>query len=226
MCLPKLSSTWRLPSLILVVCVAASSSAQITPASGGYLMRVKYTSGTKLEYTTTTTMTSVKPAKGQKPLLVVAPLRLVVGKVTGTKAAVKATLGPMTMSGTQIQAAQDVDLTVDTRNQASEQGANQLMGTQLPLKPVKIGQTWTTKAPVPSGMGLGDSVRSTYRFQGMQTIGGKSMAVIDYTLTEGANGAGTLLILAKDGSLWSNKARLVLNAGTGPMTVVSEMVRR
>jgi hypothetical protein len=68
-------------------------------------------------------------------------------------------------------------------------------------------------------------MKATYRFRGMKTVEGRQMAEITYALTGNAKGSGTILILASDGSLWSNTANVQLETPMGNMRLTS-VVRR
>jgi hypothetical protein len=229
MFLQKIFSATLQPSFrglgpIAVLALACVGSAQISKAGGGYLMRVKYVKGQVLKYSSMTSMINSK-SQGAKPILVSAPMVVKVTDYVAGKATLAATLGPMTMGGQQIQPAQKVNLSVDSRNSTTD--ASPLVGTRYPVKAVKVGDTWNTTAPIPGiGSEATKNVKATYKFVGIKTVASKAMAVIAYSVTGGANGSGTLLVLVSDGTLYSNKARLTMNlGGSGTMIISSEFAR-
>jgi hypothetical protein len=229
MFLPKNSSVPRLQGLkakgllaLGILVLAASSSAQVTKQGANYLLRVKYKPGQVLKYSTVSTMSGMQ---GAQPSKVNMPLVMKVGKVENAVANLNVTVGPVTLGGNELMGAQTMEMQVNNTNQAKSGKNSSLTGAQLPLKPIKVGQTWTNVAPVPDITGANKSMRATYKFQGLKTINGKSMAMISYTLSGGVSGSGTLYLLAADGTIYSNEAKVAYKSGSGNLNVSTLMKR-
>ncbi|CAN5423172.1 hypothetical protein BH11ARM1_BH11ARM1_11310 [soil metagenome] len=205
-----------------------SASAQIKASGGGYLMRVKYVKGQTLKYKTVTSMVNSKDQKA-KPLKIDCPIVMKVSNVVKSLATVAATVGPVTMGKTVIQPAQDAEIKLDTKNSPSGgamPSTSQLVSATFPAKAVKIGTTWSNVTGIPSVTGGMANAKATYKFGGLKTVNGKSMAVVTFTLSGEVSGTGTLLLLASDGTLYSNKTRILFNAGAnGTMVINSELTR-
>jgi hypothetical protein len=210
------------------VLVLASADAQVTQSGNGYLLRTKYTKGQTLKYTTTSSV-QMPPQGNQpaQPLRLEMPIVLRVTEVNAKESKIEATLGPATMGGSQVQPATKMDMALDNRNRASASGARTLVA-ELPDKPVRVGETWTTNAPIPDMVGGGASgtVNATYKFNGLKTINNRRVAEITYTLSGGAKGNGTIHVLASDGTLWSNTASIQLAQGGGPPLNIVMTMRR
>jgi hypothetical protein len=214
-----------LSALALCASLSAMSPAQVTAAKGGYLLRAKYVKGETFRYKTSTSMVGV--GGNAKPMKMDAPIVMHVEDVTDGAANIKFSMGPFTVGGSAIQPARTGTMKLDARNGSTDAGPmGSGMGAQLPQTPVKVGQTWTTTAPVPDTLGQAKQLKAIYKFQGVKTVGGQKVAVITYSLTGGAKGSGTVLILASDGTLYSNSVKLGFSSGVTQGVTVSMEMRR
>lgn len=214
----------RFPFLLTLGAVAAIAPAQVTKTGGGYLLRVKYSEGQVIRLSSTN---DVVNATGQSDQMSIGlPVVIKITEVKAGKALARMTVGPATMGGQPVMNGQTILMTLDNRNQASGvKGGGTSVGATLPLKPLKVGQTWTAIAPITTGAGTIRKMNATYKFLGLKTVGGKPVAVISYQIAGGATGKGTLTLLQQDGTLWTNEMRMDFKTGNKPLTVVSKMKR-
>ncbi len=204
--------------------VSATAGAQVTKSGAGYLLRVKYVKGQTLKYNSVNTLTSAQG--GGQPMKVTMPMVMKISDVSNGYAKTSVTTGPAMIGKNPMGKAQTVVLELSPTNAAKSKSAPGIAGAQFPLKPVKIGQTWAMAAPIADTTGMtGGDIKAMYKFQGLKTVNGKSMAIVTYSLSGGVTGSGTLQLLASDGTLYSNVANITLNAGAGNMKVSSEMKR-
>ena len=181
--------------------LAVGASAQVTKQKDGrFLLRVRYTQGTTLKFKTVSTSASLA-----KPLE--APMIMKVTKVTSKSSIIEFTGG-----------GQSVVVEVDSRNNSAN-GVAAAVGTSLPEKALKVGETWTASSPVPSpassgspSMGGAGTVTSRYVFKGLATENGKKVAVITFTMSGQMSGGGTMSLLLSDGTLYSSLVNLNLAA--------------
>lgn len=226
----KNSSAMRPRSLsfaafVLLLIAGGSANAQITKSGAGYLLRVKYTKGQVLKFSTLSTMSGAQGPKSA-PVSVSLPISLSVTDVKNGLATTKLVVGPMRMGASEIQPAESTTMTINTRNQPSSDDARSLLGGELPQAAVKIGQTWSTSAAIPDMTGASRAMKATYRFNGLKTVNGKSMAMITYALSGATTGSGTLLLLASDGTLYSNDAKLSVPNGPSSKVLVTSKMKR
>lgn len=212
----------KLLALVSLGVLAAAAPAQITRSGAGYLLRVKYVKGSVLRFSSTN---SVRGVTGQPTgeFKVALPVVMKVQDVQGPVALVRVTIGPAKSGGSSIYPEQSLLVRLDNRNKTKEGQTS--VGTQLPEKPVKIGQTWTSKAPVSTGMTDMGQLTAVYRFAGVKSEKGQSVAVITYQLKGKARGSGRMLLSMADGLLVSNQLKISFNAGTAPITMSSVMQR-
>ncbi|HSI72907.1 MAG TPA: hypothetical protein VK934_06995 [Fimbriimonas sp.] len=209
--------------LVAGLVLAAVGSAQVTKQGSGYLLRVKYLKGQTLKYSTTNSV--LGGMNGGQPMKIQMPIVMKIKDVVKGIAKAQVTAGPVNMGGNPLMEAQTLEMDLSTTNQTKSAKGAGLTGAQLPIKPVKVGQTWSMLAPIPDTTGMSKNMKATYKFQGLKTIAGKSMAVLAYTLTGGVSGSGTLLLLASDGTIHSNTAKLKYSGPQGSMNITSEMKR-
>ncbi|MGV3618246.1 MAG: hypothetical protein ACO1SV_23205 [Fimbriimonas sp.] len=199
------------------------ASAQVTPSGGGYLLRVKYSTGQVLRYASTN---SVGGATGRGDGLVISlPIVMRVTEVKGKVAKARLTVGPAKNGNQILNNSQTVVMTLNNRNQGGGEGQSTGVTAQLPERPVKVGQTWTAVAPISTASGQVQRLNATYRFQGVKKVGGKSVAVITYSVNGAATGTGTMTLLQGDGTLWSNNMKIAFKGGTAPLTLTSNLKR-
>jgi hypothetical protein len=212
--------------VIVGLCLSATAArAQITKSGSGYLMRVKYSKGQVVKYSSVTTIKGATADTGNAaPLRVSLPIIINILSITSGKAKAQLVMGPATMGGSQVAPAQKAEMTLDTRNQASNSSASTLLAP-LPQKPVKPGDKWSAAAPVPGMFGKQDGkLLATYKFGGIKTVDKRSVAIITYSISGSAGGSGMLMLLTKDGTLYRNSASLKFAGPSGSInasTVIS-----
>ncbi|MEZ0324316.1 MAG: hypothetical protein ACAH95_00275 [Fimbriimonas sp.] len=214
----------RTLSLLALAVVSASAHGQVTKSGDGYLLRVKYVKGQTLKYSSVNSIIGAQG--GGQPMKITMPMIMKITDVTKGYAKASITTGPAMLGKNPMSKAQTVFIELSPTNAAKSKGAPGIAGAQFPLKPVKVGQTWSMAAPIADTSGMtGGDIKAMYKFGGLKTVNGKSMAVVSYSLSGGVTGGGTLLLLAADGTLYSNVAKITLNASAGNMRLSSEMKR-
>ncbi len=216
-----------LPLMAGLCLVSSSALAQITAKNGLYDFRVKLTSGQKLSY-----VNSVVAMGGIK---VDMPISMKVLSVTGGKATVETKTGPGRMNGQAMsENAVTEKAVIDLKGQpvgAGSTGTGTVFGA-APKKPVKVGATWTGKAPTgDTGIGMKD-ITATYTFVGVKSVKGKQVAEIKVTIKGSGDssmtGGGIVHLLTSDGFLQSSKLSMALKmaGSTQPMTFTANTYRK
>jgi len=203
--------------------LAPVAHGQVTKTKEGFLLRAKYLKGVTHKFNMQNSVAGLKnePAAGAKFSM---PITLQVLDVVNGVASVKLTMGGVKMGETVIKPGQSATVKLTNRNMGADGGA-QNIGAQLPKGAVRVGESWSAKAPVNSEMGRG-TLDARYTFRGLKTTGGKATAYITYVLSGYASGEGKMSILVADGILYSNQVQLKLSmGGTAPLVVTSTMTR-
>lgn len=215
----------RLSMILAAATLAALAPAQVTKSGAGYLLRVKYSPGQVIKLNSTNKIIN---ATGQvhEDMVVGLPVVMRIISVDGPIAQARMTVGPAMMNGNAIVRGQTVVMRLNNRNQASgAKSAGASVGATLPEKPVKVGQTWQAMAPISTGTGMVQKVDATYTFVGVKTLNGQGVAVVTYEMKGAARGRGTMTILQKDGTLWTNDLTMQFRTGDAPLKVISKMKR-
>jgi len=211
-----------LPVAGLIV-LASAANAQVITTKAGYLLRTKYVKGMTIKFVTKNSVSGPKgtPMAGSSFSM---PMTMQILDVVDGFAKVKLILGKIMVNGTVIRQEQSAQMMLDNRNSGAESGA-QNVATQYPKGAVKVGQSWTAVAPVKSEAGVG-KMDARYTFAGLKTVNGKPVAVINYTLKGYASGTGKMIILASDGTLYSNQVQMrLMMGGPDPLVVTSSLTR-
>lgn len=189
---------------------ANSARAQITKSGAGYLFRVKYAKGQKLNYDMTVTILIPKGMgpQGGGTRTVTGPLRMIVTDVKGTTASIHIDLGPMIVSGKPASPAQKVDLQVDSHGNLTSAKPTGLENLFMPLpeKPMKVGES-TTSAKTVAARGKSIKIATVTKFTGVQAVAGRQAAVFISTISAaGAPGSasGTRAFAVSDGTVVSS----------------------
>jgi hypothetical protein len=209
-------------ALVGGVLLTTSAEAQVTKSGAGYLLRVKYVKGQVMKYKSVNTVTA---PQGGQPMKIEMPMVMKIADVSKGFALATITTGPAMMGANPMGKAQTVNVELSNTNAAKSKGSPGIAGAQFPAKPVKVGQTWTMAAPIADTTGMAGDIKATYKFQGLKTVNGKSMAIVTYALTGGVSGSGTLQLLAADGTLYSNVAKIAITSQGANLRVNSEMKR-
>ena len=227
---PKISSALNLRPLKLTVMVgvagvACAASAQVTKSGAGYLLRVKYVTGQVIKLNSLNSIVSTA-SKGAQPMQVKMPIVIKVNKADALTAVASVTIGPVSFADTVLREPETMDMTIDRQNRAKSKGQAGFVGGELPAQVIKVGQKWSTVAPMPDPSGAAQKMVAVYTFGGLKTVNGKSVAVMTYELGGNVKGKGTLLVLAADGTIYSNDATISVNSPTtGPVKVQSKLTR-
>lgn len=213
-------------TLFLFAALAACSTAeaQVTRSGAGYLFRAKYTAGETIRLSSMNQVAGV-PGVGNG-MRVPVQITMAVQSVANGVATIRLTLGAVKLNNTVANPGQSVLVRLDNRNRPQGGGGGTAVSTVYPVRAVKVGQTWKASAPVSGGMGMEGTLNATYRFMGVKTVSGRGVAVMNYAVSGAASGSGTLMVLTKDGTLFSNKMQLKLNMqGQPPVSIVSTLTR-
>ncbi|AIE87392.1 hypothetical protein [Fimbriimonas ginsengisoli] len=212
-------------SILALGALAVSGQAQVTRVRGGYMLRVKYTKGQSIHLDSSNTAGGLGKEMAGGKLQFKMPITMNVLNVKDGYALVQIKLGQVKSGNRIVNPGQTAVVRLDDRNQPKDSETPTNLGATLPKKPVKVGQTWSGSVPVSTGMG-GGKLNATYRFAGLKMVGGKSVAVLTYTLSGFATGTGRITLLASDGTLNSNEMKLSIKGlGANPITVTSLMTR-
>jgi hypothetical protein len=203
--------------------LTASADAQVTKSGAGYLLRVKYSKGQTLKYRSVNTVTSAQG--GGQPMKIELPMVMKIRDVTRGLAKATITTGPPMLGKNPMGQAQTVTVELSTTNAPKSKGGPGIAGAQFPQKPVKVGQTWTMAAPIADTTGMTGDIKAIYKFQGLKSVNGKNMAIVTYSLSGGVTGSGTLQLLAADGTMYSNIAKIAFSGPAGNLKLSSEMKR-
>jgi hypothetical protein len=192
----------------LALSVAAQpATSQVTRSGSGYLFRVKYTKGARLDYQ----LISVwpKPARPSDPKRMEGPLSMTVLDVAGGVATIRVEAGPFSLDGRRDLARPNtMQLKMDNRGKIVEGGAgmSQLSGIHLPEKPLKIGESFVATNVVPV-QSIKIVVKAHCTFVGFKTINGRRAAELKLSLSSTGlaptKGTGTQYIDAADGQMLS-----------------------
>jgi hypothetical protein len=166
-----------------------STSAQITPKNGGYLLRMKFVKGSVQKYTMTSTMPMMK-----------SPMT---ASMTNTVKAVSNGIATVQTEVKSSQGNNKTEVQIDSMGKMVKGNSMGVNPTTLPKDPVKVGQSWKGSMPLPQGGGRIDAV---YKLAGVKTVGGRQVAEVTMTL-DGAmgpskmKGAGRMTLAMGDCSL-------------------------
>ncbi len=180
------------------------AGAQVTRMGDSYLFRMKYTKGQKMSYDV---ISSVQVPGGSGTMKMDMPMTMNVKDVQGKTATVQLDVGPMMMNGKPGNVKkQSMEIKLDDRGKTLSGGAPGMQGvsTQLPEKPLKVGETYASSNTV-NVMGQQLSVKSVNKFLGIRKVGSRTVAALGTTSTgSGAmkvSGTGTAYVDVADGSL-------------------------
>lgn len=213
-----------LTAFAAVACLGTAAQAQVTKSGSGYLIRMKFTKGSIMRYTSNTT---VRFSGTPKPITVSGPMIVQVTNVQGDVGTLHTTVGPMKMSTGGSQPAQTTDIKENSRGKLMSGAGAAQMNVVLPEKPVAPGATWTSSTPLPGGMG---TVNAKYKFVGVKSMGGKQVAQISVTMTgagkTAVSGNGAVYLLASDGSMFATTTNMKMNAGGKDMSMILDIKRQ
>jgi hypothetical protein len=213
-------------AILAAFAVMGPVAAQITRQGDGFLFRAKWTKGQTMRYNMATSMGGAQGSKST-PTAMNMPMVYRVADVKGGVATVEMTIGPM--SGMKGAEPEKVSVRIDQRGRivGGDERIRQMSmssSIEFPERPIRLGHTWTTDQRV-----QGMSVRSTYRFAEMKTIGGRQVAVLTFQMSGDGQGGmkisgdGTIMLRAEDGSMHSMSSNPTMQmAGSGkgqPMTI-------
>jgi hypothetical protein len=213
--------------------VVASAGAQVSKHGDLYSFRMKFTKGQRIDYT----MNMDGKVMGQK-LLAKLPLSQVTTAVQGDIGTLTMTVGDpvMTISGRPFNRAMPSNVHTGTMQVDSKGhvlgGAQTQTSVVLPDKPVRIGGTWSAKSTVATQMAPSMDVVGTYKFVGLERVGGFNAARFSFVIKEVApkkpkvsktgkpepkmavTGKGTLWINAADCTMIKSSSDMSLTMGS------------
>ncbi len=201
-------------ALVGSVVLAAPLLAQVTSQSGGYLMRIKWEAGNS--YSFKITSATSMPGSTAKPFEMTGGYSIKVKSVKNNVATVDFKSTPIG-SGDPMEETMQVDNRGKVLNADSKPAGVDF--TLLPVKAIKINETWSNKQVLPSP--IGDlTVNTTYRLVGVKKVGFKEFAEVNLGLTSTGqditgSGHGVMLIDMADGMLFSSNMRQSLKMSVG-----------
>lgn len=227
--------------------LVASANAQVTKSGNGFLFRLKYKAGQTISYN----MITEAKFPNSKVSLMKATMPMIV-KIQGVKkdsAQAAFTLGPtmltevvdLSTNPPKTKTREAVKQTkataeIDSRNRISrsKSGATatiDMFNLTFPERAIKPGMTWDAVA---SGQvaNLGNvSAKTKYRFVGVKTINGISVAelAVELSGTQGntiLTGKGTILLRTADGTYQSSTMSVVAHpSNSGSSQAVFSSIR-
>ena len=202
----------------------ASAGAQITKQGDAYLFRMKFAKGHKLSYTVTS---EAHLPNNPSAMKAVVPMAMTVQDVKGNVATVQMVSGPMTLNGKPMGQQQTTVIKLDDRGKPIGGAVpGQQVATQLPEKPLKVGESYTSNNSV-NMMGQQFAVKSVNKFLGIKKVGSRTVAAIATTIAgSGAmksSGNGTAYLDVADGQLVSMtmNQKLTITQGAQAQTINS-----
>lgn len=205
----NLKSTILVLSAAVTLAASPFASAQVTKQGNGYLFRLKHTPGQTIRYSLVNQMNmagaNANQGGGNQSMTI--PLSTRVVSVKGGIATIETSFGPMGGQGQPQK--QTVQMDNRGRMQGTAAGGLQnLAGLSMPERPVAIGGRWSDTMKVPSPMGGQIETTTNYRFVGIKSVGGRSVAELAVSMNGkgqglSISGTGTLNVLVSDGTLWS-----------------------
>jgi hypothetical protein len=210
---------------LLTIGLSSISVCQVQQAQGAYDFKIKFVKGKTAKFNN-----SVVAAAG---IRVEVPIMIKVISTGNGRATIETTTGPGKLNGRAQQDKPVVEQTV-VDAYGKPVGGKEVSGSifgGLPGKPVKPGQTWTGKPPLPENqLGL-KSVIATYKFVGPKVVSGKKVAHITISLKgtgeSTLSGSGTVYVDMGDGLLNSSDISVALTMGSGsqPLKFSAKTVR-
>jgi len=213
--------------LLVTAGLAAGCSAQIVKSKGGgYSFRVKYTKGQTIKFDSSISMDNKGTSKSG--LVVRLPITISVLNVAKGIATVNVAMGAGTIgtSSSPVVLPQSVNIQLDDRNRSGTAKDTTAVGPAMPDHPVKIGSTWTAVRPITLPGGVLKRLDAVYTFAGPHSVNGKQVAVVNYRLSGPADGSGTMMLLASDGSLFSNETLITVPSMSAISRLHISMKRR
>lgn len=207
-----------------ITLLAGSALGQIVPSSGGYDFKLKYTKGQKIVYSSSTSLSQ----GGMKPFDMT--ISMLCTDVKNGVYTVK-----MNVGGLPGQKPTDVVVKMDNKGKivGGSAAAKQAMGmgaTNLPSKPIKIGESW--KSSVDTAVaGATLKVNTTYTLKGMKSVGGKQVADIAISMSSTGSGmtmsgTGSLQLSAADANLVTMVMNMKMGAGGQTFDMKTTMKRK
>lgn len=194
--------------------LAAPLAAQVTKQNDAYLMRINWKQGAAYSYKIT--------SAASMPGSTAKPFELTGGYTLKVKS-VKNNVATIDFKSTPIGSSEPIEETmqVDNRGKVVNSGGVQagVDFTLLPVKAIKINDTWSNQQTLPSP--LGDlKVNTTYRLISIKKIGFKSFAEVNLSLTSTGTGVsgtghGVMMLDMADGMLHTSSMRNNLKMTTG-----------
>jgi hypothetical protein len=188
------------------------AGAQITQSGNGYLFRMKYTRGQKMNYVMNSENSNPAMPGGGGAMTV--PVTMTVLDVKGKVATIRLDIGPVTMGGKEVVKKQSSEVQMDDRGRlvgksGAPMAALSQLGAGIPEKPIKIGDSFVVNQKGSAGSMGNMNTKTTYKFLGIKTLGNRKVAQMSITLSSGGSmnmkGSGTVLFDMTDGSLVSQK---------------------
>jgi hypothetical protein len=197
--------------LLALGCMGACACGQVTKTRGGYLLRVHYTKGMVIRDAMTNSVSGLA-GPGGAPLKFTVPITVRVLDATSAQAKLQIEMGAVKFGTSMSYPGAKAAVTINNRNQAVGDGAGPPATAELPERAVRVGDTWTAKVAISTGLGQ-STLTGTYKFVGIRLTGGPPVAVISFKLSGTAKGSGTETLLIKDGTVYNSSADIALSLG-------------
>ena len=211
------------------ILIPSAASAQIKKVGGSYLLRLKFKAGTVKKYNLVTAITGL-PASAMGgsggPMKLTGTLTEKVISVAGNKGTLQVETSAMALAtGQTFGQPQTQTVTIDDLGNDGGAGNAPGYGVHLPQKAVKVGESWTQSMAMPGAMGSGQGgATATYKFNGIKSVGGKSLADISFAISSNGllkGGSGHAYLLPVDGSLSQMDMKMSVSNPSGGADLVT-----
>ena len=205
----------------LALFAAGSACAQISKQGNGYLFRMKFTKGQTITY-----VMKMNSQVGAQPANVAMQLtqKTVAVASGGKTATVNVTVGQPLLNGKPLPqnskgpktSTKPTSMTLTVDSMGHVQGGQQQTSIDLPSNPVAVGGTWKSSSSI-NQVGVSMEVFQTYKFIGMERVGGVNAAKVAVTMKGtgqiALTGSGTAWLSMADGWLIKNDSTMIITMG-------------
>lgn len=187
----------RIASVLVALSTVATVRGQILPAKGGYTFRTKYKVGALMSFATTISFPTKGSPYAGKIITTTSAVRVL--RITNGIATAHIDIGAVKLAGQVLIPPKAVTTQLDASSEYSS--------LKMPRHAVAIGSTWTAVRVI-NLLGIPQRLNAVYRFAGVKLADGHSVAVITYSMNGVVKGTGSMKLLTKDASIYTNDVSL------------------
>ncbi len=220
--------TFYVSVLMAGLAVSAATPGQIVKVGKAYRLRAKYTVAQTFRYGFDTLVTQLGANAKSKSQNIALPIVMTVIQMQGGVARIRTEVGPWKVNGEKFRDKQTIVVHVDSLNRIVHGPPTEVphFSIQLPEKPLKIGQSWSSIVNTAGATPQAVQVKATYTLKAVS--GGRATIGVGYSGASAnkviqTSGSGTVYLSTKDASLISmNVSQTVsLRGGIGAKTQIA-----